>query len=538
VLDARVVSALRAWAWPAAAMVLGALMLFRPILLEGRAQNDVGDTRLNHWILEHGYRWLAGDPSHARFWDPPIFYPTPNVSAYGDLLVGTAPPYWLARALGAGPDPAYQVWLVSLVLTTLLAAYLWLERGLRPVVALGPLPAAAGAFLFACGAARSQQLGHAQLLPHAYTVVALYALTRLFGPPPEGGSALPARGWLGALFGSIVLQLYAGFYLGWFLVLGLAVAAAWALVLPAARGELLSLLRRERLAIAAMAVGAAALLEPMASHYLLAARTVGTRSFELEIVHMVPRPQSWFYVGHSSWWYGWQDALPLFRDLPARGEHAVGLGLLTTTLAVVGLVKARGALWVRLLCLCALTLLLALTMLPGEVTAWQLLHRVVPGGGAVRAISRAGLMLAIPACVGVALLLARLDRRVAAALALACALEQGRSMQSYDQHAVRAQVAALAARVPRDCAAFYVVDPTGAPMWSSNLDAMWAQLDCGIPTVNGYAGNFPLTWVRLYDNQVRDAADRARLADALDAWARLHGLEPRRVVMLEAGRPP
>src|SRR4051795_7155497 len=63
-----------------AAWIVGLLLQFHPMLLSGlrRMQSDWGDTRLNNYILEHGYRWLRGVPGHERFWSPPVFYPATN----------------------------------------------------------------------------------------------------------------------------------------------------------------------------------------------------------------------------------------------------------------------------------------------------------------------------------------------------------------------------------------------------------------------------------------------------------------------------
>src|SRR6185436_3396917 len=99
------------------------------------------------------------------------------------------------------------------------SAFLLLRRGLR----LGTVPAATGAFLFAFGGARAIHLSHAQLLPCFYSILAIYALLAAFRSP----RARP--GWVLAAALSVVAQLYASFYLGWFLVFGLAVLAAVAL---------------------------------------------------------------------------------------------------------------------------------------------------------------------------------------------------------------------------------------------------------------------------------------------------------------------
>lgn len=226
--------------WPVLFWAVGLLMAFYPTILSGfqQIQNDPGDSRLNNYILEHGFRWLTGDPGHASFWNPPFFYPQMNVGAYTDIHLGTAPIYGWWRVLGFHPDTSFQLWMLTVMSLNFLGAYLWLQRGLRPWVRLQPFAASAGAFVFAYASSRVAQIGHQQMLPHFYTIAALYALTRILSAAPGNRSdattatgSRRAAGWIVVFFASVTLQLYAGFYLGWFLLLALGVAALWLVLL-------------------------------------------------------------------------------------------------------------------------------------------------------------------------------------------------------------------------------------------------------------------------------------------------------------------
>src|SRR5271156_2661000 len=92
--------------------VLGIIIAHHPMILSGfrRIQTDLADSRFIHYLLEHGYRWALREPVHRDFWSPPFFYPEPNAAAYSDALLGVGPVYWLWRALGASPDPAFALW--------------------------------------------------------------------------------------------------------------------------------------------------------------------------------------------------------------------------------------------------------------------------------------------------------------------------------------------------------------------------------------------------------------------------------------------
>src|SRR5271165_6893037 len=67
----------------------GLAMSHHPMLFSGfgRIQTDLRDSRLNHYILEHGYLWLRGVPGHTPFWNMPFFHPVLNTAAHTDILL-------------------------------------------------------------------------------------------------------------------------------------------------------------------------------------------------------------------------------------------------------------------------------------------------------------------------------------------------------------------------------------------------------------------------------------------------------------------
>src|SRR5207248_331335 len=94
-------------------LALGLCSAFHPTLFSGfaRVQTDPGDTLLNHYILEHSWRWLTQPDYAGTLWSPPFFAPTPLTLAYSENLLGTAPLYWLLRTLC--PELlAFQLWVM------------------------------------------------------------------------------------------------------------------------------------------------------------------------------------------------------------------------------------------------------------------------------------------------------------------------------------------------------------------------------------------------------------------------------------------
>jgi hypothetical protein len=521
-----------------AGWAIGLWLAFSSMFLSGfaRVTGNEGDPRLINYLLEHGYRWLTGDPAHRSFWNLPIFYPAQNTLAYSDILLSAGPFYWCWRLVGFQPDTAYQLWLVTICSLN----YWTTDALLRNCLRLNPLASTLGAFLFAFASSRLSQISHSQLYTHFFTIVAIYALYRLFEAPVGQVSNLPSgqvgrksapRAWI-IVFGlAAVAQLWASFYLGWFLGLGLLLAGLWALFLRGPRQTLLGVIRAYPVELAFTLAVCGLLLAPLAIHYLEAAREVGQRSYE-SIEAGLPTPRTWCSMGTGSWLYGWLRPFePSHVVEGARGEHLMGIGLITTAVAVVGLLRRRASVFPLLLLLAGCSVVALTTNLSPGVSCWRLVHSLVPGAAALRAITRIGLLLLLPASIGVALFVHHCKRSwVAVAVVLLCILEQGRFMETYDKHAVRNRVAALQERIRSDDTAFYYTpllgEPTTVPNWRWHLDAMQAGLESGVPTVNGYSGNLPPGWADLYEIRLRTEEDEERARSALGRWETEHRLEP------------
>jgi hypothetical protein len=107
-------------------------------------------------------------------------------------------------------------------------------------------------------------------------------------------------------------------------------------------------------------------------------------------------------------------------------------------------------------------------------------------------------------------------------------------------------VAALARNVDRRCRSFYHsprrsgTGPrhTELEINPAHLDAMWAEIETGVPTVNGYSGATPPGWSPLYDAIFEKPQDRDRIGRALAAWATLHGMSPDEICWVRDGDGP
>jgi hypothetical protein len=348
---------------------------------------DALDNRLNNFILEHGYRYLRGQAD--SFWDAPAFYPLKGVTRWSDAHLGMLPFYSAFRLVGLSPEAAFQGWfLLPFVLNFVAAA--WALRRLGA----GCAGIAAGAFVFTFAMPVAAQLVHAQLLP------------RFLVPPAVvfGWEFLrTARtGKLFACLGCVVCQMYVSVYIGYFLVLLLAVG----LVVTVARfrselpwKELLRPELRVWLARASVLIAAGLLLLPLFKAH---SQVAGSQSRDI-VRAFAPPPTAWLTPARFS------VVAPILTDANANPnvEHqlfpgflpilAVGLGLFALILPRAGnrASVAAVAAWVVLL------LAVFVTRFEQVWLYWPMVE--LPGGTSIRVIGRVVLVLLFPMAVVLAL---------------------------------------------------------------------------------------------------------------------------------------
>ena len=517
-------------------LVLGEVFLYHRMLWTGLKETagDYVNHLLGNFVLEHVYLWLRGRPDHASFWDPPVFWPARNVLAYAETMLGAAPFYWPWRLAGLPPDTAYQLWLMTLSLLTFAAAWLLFRDGFG----FSPLPAAVGAFFCAFGKNLAAQVNNPQLHTLFYSYLALYCLCRLFREP-EGRRL----GWTAGFFVALVGQFWACFYLGWLFVFLAGLAALALLATPRLRPRLLAVLRANLVPALGMLPLAALVLYPLVSRSLAVVRDLGW-SNDTGLRPMMPHVLSWLYMGGRSVPYFWLNRTGLFNGLPGEPEERLGLGLITTVCAAVGLWKGRENPWVRLAAILALALVILTTEFPGGFSLWNAVRAVVPGAKALRIVARAGVLLVVAAGLGLSLFIEgkrERERRsrslLTLALVAACIGEQAYTEYTFSKVASRAVIHRMAAAVDPDCPSFYLaLRQTGdqeTPHWVAQMEASMAQLATGVPTINGGYTRFqPPGYGNLVRNTFRGEAEAARLRRDLDSWRVRHGLRPEDVCFI------
>ncbi|MGA7874068.1 MAG: hypothetical protein WCA08_00265 [Desulfoferrobacter sp.] len=524
---------------------VGLFLTFYPTLLSGFSylQTDPGDSRSINFRLEHIFLWLTNNPGHTSLWDPPIFYPLKGVLAYSDTLLTLAPIYWIWRFLGCAPEVSFSLWMMTLCVMNYALALLLLHRGLG----VGPLAASLGAYLIAFGNCRIAQLGHQQLLSHAFVLAAIYALMQIFRPILPAGHVqeLPVkrrRVWICAFFLFFAAQFYAGYYTGYFLFLVVLIAAIWSICIRRFRARFLEVVRVYWPTIVCSFLLAVALLLPLAYRYLRVAEDLGFVQCKLD---GVPRVTSYLWMGWDNLLYGWTGDLTLFnRPLFAYlgPEHQWGLGLLTTTVLLWFFWQYRGQPGVQLIFLIIVTAIVAFTYFPGGIYLWPIWYHTLPGIQGIRVMARMNMLLLIPAGMAVSMLVHRYrkDRTkliLVVAVALFCCLEQVRKPLFYNHELYQRRVNTIVQNLNEDCEAFFLSELyPKQPVWMSQLDSAWASLLSGIPSITGYSGKFPFNDA-IRTPVIREPVDYEKMDKEIDEWCAKTGLDRDKICWLRLKLP-
>jgi hypothetical protein len=165
---------------------------------------DLGDTRFNMYILEHGFQFITRQVHY--FWGAPFFYPFSPALALSDNLIGSMPVYATFRILSFDRETAFQLWFIMLCILNFFATFYVLKKLTNHTIL-----ALAGAYVFAFSIFHFSQFNHAQTFPRFIMPLVIYWMIRYFE------NYKLKYFWM--MITGIAYQFYCGMYLGIYLSL-------------------------------------------------------------------------------------------------------------------------------------------------------------------------------------------------------------------------------------------------------------------------------------------------------------------------------
>jgi len=510
-----------------------------PYILSGGdlIHGDRGDTRFCAYILEHEFKSLRGQ---GDFRSPPMFYPAQGTLGYSELFLGILPPYAAFRDLGADPFSALQL---TLILSDLLCFGLTLGL-FRRGIGWDLLPSAIGAAFYTFNQARFAQLMHPQM--QAGFLIPAVVWAWLEGLRVQGKRASRGWAWFTASGFLAAIQLSTSFYLGWFFLFALGLAKITALCFPATRKPLWDFTLKRKPAWLGSLAGLLVGLVPFLWIYGPILPQLTERHYE-DFLSLMPRCRDWLWMGanHPLWgrlsgWFGmdrpdvveWE--LRMGWGLVALVALGRGLSLLFRKIKPAKRVVDPLA-WGKVAAIASL-ILAAMVLRWGDFSLWSWVFDWVPGASALRSVGRVSLVLALPAGALLAWLGQRASDKIGSAkkkkrplliglLALAILAFMGEQVspppdRGFSDSREMSWLGSLTGQVHKVSAAFYVKPDPDLPATSTelSLDAMWASLESGVPTLNGYSGTEPPGWDL-------DGLKRPDYQERVDRWVHATGLD-------------
>lgn len=454
-----------------------------------------GDTRFNGYILEHGYQWLTGHEK--TFWDAPFFYPAPSVIGLSDNHLGNLPFYAVFRGIGMNPDHALQGWIILQFILNFFVCT-WVLRRLG----FSGLAATLGSYLFTFGMPLIGQIGHIQLLPRFLVPLTFYLSYRYLRRPSSGTLFVG----FAALCGQFLLSIYLGVLLTLAILIMIAAIVLFrfrrldwkAIVFPGVKPVLFRILP--------MLCLAAIVFDLLLPHFEV---WQWFRDFKPLSMSFLIFPQWRSYLLPCPDVPCWQWLYRLIQIDFCQGEHIMFIGaaaVFAVVMAGVGCCRRTTSFWLKV-CLFSWLILLLITLNVNGNSIFHILRQTIPGLTSIRNVTRISLITLFFAAVALAwtvdFLLHRRQCRTAGRLWLGLLVviligenAVWSTSNRYDPKVANLRVERIKTAILKlpPQSVFIYLPPSPPSYTNMNLDAMWASLETGIPTINGYSGHNPPGW--------------------------------------------
>jgi hypothetical protein len=490
------------------ALVGGTYSAFRPTFDSHfeRVQVNAGDTVLNHYLLEHSFRSLWDCDYCGTLATAPFFHPERFTFAYSENLLGVAPLYWALRA-ALPHDLAYQWWMILLSALNFVAFAAVARR-----LGCPPLAAALGGYLWAFALVHVEQLKHQQMIPRFWMALAVYYAWRF--------TAGPSLRSLNRCLACVFLQAACCVYTGWFLALGLLAFGPLALASrPGGWAALRAFWTGHRRGVVGIIAVWAAALAGLFLPYVLV-NWGAARAYD-DCLGGMPTFAAWLSAPPGSRWY---DVLrPRIGFAGEENYLFCGFGFLTLVAAAAVWVSRSGdrgnrppdaaPAWA---CLVSALVLVVVTLNVYHGASLWWLGRFVPGGQAIRVVSRVYVdVYLFGTLAAVVFLKAALEHHprswlvklAVVAVAGVVVFEQtGFETKSFPKADFYPLADRCAERL-RGADAGYVEPRHGENPAEGEMLGMWAGMVANVPVVNGWSGRwpdgYPVTGDVLTDEQLR-----------------------------------
>lgn len=490
-------------------LILTILFLHNSVIFSGfkKIQTDPGDTRFNNYILEHIHKSIKN--GFKEFFSPNFFYPHKNNLFFSDLQIFYYPFYGIFRITGFEYDTSFQLFMIlSTILNFCLCFYFF-----HIIDQKKPFFNGFGAFFFSSANMRACQIGHQQLLPNIYILLCFIFIFLIFKNFKENKKR--TKVYLLLFTVSFIFQAWSGFYN--FYMLFLYVLFLFFLIFIYKTKEIILFFKNYALFLIFSIIFLTIFLFPYIKMSKILKKEVEKRSLE-EVFTMLPQWKSYLYMGEENLIYGKLPITNFLKPDEAAHEHRLGLGFITLGIFIFSIFKLKREFLVKINLLIILIFFLITLYIPPKITFWKVIYDNLFSASALRSITRLVLILLLPVSFILLTFLKKINPKISLFLCFLIILEQLNKIPSYDKYFIRNEVENLKNIAEGEKLPFFY-GPIFAEgyFWKYQLDAQWAALLSGVPTLNGYSGVYPKSWA-LFENIIMDEKDFQKISRNLKIW--------------------
>jgi hypothetical protein len=455
---------------------------------------DLGDGRLNLYFLEHAYRFFTF--LETSFWSAPFMYPEPNIIAYSDNLLGTAPFYSLFRLIGFDMFASYQLWFLMISALNYTTAFLLLKK-----ITGNSYASVIGALIFAFSLSLQSQLTHAQTFPRFAIPIAFLMAVRFSEELKPKFLVLAVLFW--------VYQMYCAIYLGLMLLIPLSIFLG--LVFIANFHKIKGKIVNEKLWVLWISIGliaSAILLLPLILPYL--GNRIPASSYHYDyIFSTIPSIRSWFFTQDGSLF--WDKLSGTATHYEAWWDHQIfpgGVAFMAFVITAFYLswrlfiIKLKNIKTLDLLIVTGIVTFL-LFLRTGDFAAYKIIYNL-PGYTALRSITRIVNIQLIFFAISSALVISWIIRQeskyalVIFLLFIALVISDNYFFSSKSYRTSRAvaferleELDDIFSKIPAGSIVSYEPSETSSNTAYYHLDAMLLGQKYGLKVINGYTATSP-----------------------------------------------
>jgi len=473
---------------------------FRHLFIYNTLIGDSSDGLLNNLIVEHWYDFYCG---RTTLMDLPIFYPIHNTFSYSDMLMAFSLPYSILRSVGLNMFISNEITLILFHFLGALSLFYLAHKKMK----LSLTASFICLFVTFYSSAFYNKICHTQFFALGLLPLLMIFIFNIKDEYLRKQVIAKRYCFLTLLL--LALLLYTSWYIGFFTCLfALIYFIVYAVIHNDSFYCTIYEVRKHYKVVLLMVLCEVLLLIPFAKAYLPTKALTGTWEWQV-MLPMLPQWFDFFNVSGNNVFYGKIFGLPYFYGRPAVVELYLGFGFFTFfmfILSSVYYVKFRKInRYTSTICI-AVWISLLLILKIDNMSLWYIVYKFIPGGSAVRAVSRYMFFLSFPAGLVIArywddFFKSGIKKHLNIAVLLIPILLFAENINTlgYDKNYNTPYLLSFinGTSTPGTNLPMYIVDTSknkNVPPYGYQLKAWMIANKYRLDTVNGYASKFPKRW--------------------------------------------